>query len=273
MPTAARQDDRGGARAARAQSAGDHPDASGGERQRTAERKYDALVDYGLDDFYWRGVASIYGYESPTPSVDDFVLWMFRKAIEGFKSERPGGLQNIQLDFASLRNDRRSQDALATLAKRAAARPRLRLAPSKMRASATSCPSTSSRRPTRRSSVTWRARWPSGPSPRAKSPRSCARGKAACGSTATSSSTRRSPARQSCWPNWRRWTSLRSRSTRHWSGTGATGSASTSSIGSSPTRPDLPKCPQPAGGAARASREALHQQLRLRAGQRMAAEG
>ena len=48
------------------------------------------------------------------------MLWIFRKAIEGFESDRPGGLQNIQLDFASLRNDRRSQDALATLAKRAA---------------------------------------------------------------------------------------------------------------------------------------------------------
>lgn len=82
--------------------------------------KYDALVDYGLDDFYWRGAASIYGYESPSPSIDDLVLWIFRKAIEGFKSDRPGGLQNIQLDFASLRNDRRSQEALATLAKRAA---------------------------------------------------------------------------------------------------------------------------------------------------------
>jgi uncharacterized protein (TIGR02687 family) len=82
--------------------------------------RYDALVDYGLDDFYWRGVASVYGYEASSPSVDDLVLWIFRKAIEGFASDRPGGLQNIQLDFASLRNDRRSQDALATLAKRAA---------------------------------------------------------------------------------------------------------------------------------------------------------
>lgn len=81
--------------------------------------KYDALSDYGLDDFYWRGVASIYGYESTSPSIDDFILWIFRKAIEGFKSDRPGGLQNIQLDFASLRNDRRSQDALSILAKRA----------------------------------------------------------------------------------------------------------------------------------------------------------
>lgn len=82
--------------------------------------KYDALVDYGLADFFWRGVASIYGYEASSPSVDDLVLWIFRKAIEGFKSERPGGLQNIQLDFASLRNDRRSQDAFVSLAKRAA---------------------------------------------------------------------------------------------------------------------------------------------------------
>ena len=89
------------------------------ENSKDIRTKFDALVDYGLDDFYWRGVASIYGYESPTPSVDDFVLWTFRKAIEGFASERPGGLQNIQLDFASLRNDRRSQDAIATLAKRA----------------------------------------------------------------------------------------------------------------------------------------------------------
>lgn len=83
--------------------------------------KYDALVDFGLDDFYWRGVASIYGYESASPSIDDLVLWIFRKAMEGFKSDRPGGLQNIQLDFASLRNDRRSQDALSRLATRASA--------------------------------------------------------------------------------------------------------------------------------------------------------
>lgn len=90
------------------------------ENAKGKRTKYDALVDYGLDDFYWRGAASIYGYESSSPSIDDLVLWIFRKAIEGFKSDRPGGLQNIQRDFASLRNDRRSQDAFVTLAKRAA---------------------------------------------------------------------------------------------------------------------------------------------------------
>ena len=90
------------------------------ENAKGKRTKYDALVDYGLDDFYWRGAASIYGYKSSSPSIDDLVLWIFRKAIEGFKSDRPGGLQNIQLDFASLRNDRRSQDAFVTLARRAA---------------------------------------------------------------------------------------------------------------------------------------------------------
>ncbi|MDQ0030892.1 BREX-1 system phosphatase PglZ type A [Arthrobacter bambusae] len=89
------------------------------ENAKGQHTKYDALVDYELADFYWRGAASIYGYESTSPSIDDFILWMFRKAIDGFKSNRPGGLQNIQLDFASLRNDRRSQDALSTLARRA----------------------------------------------------------------------------------------------------------------------------------------------------------
>ncbi len=89
------------------------------ENARGAHAKYDALVDYALVDFYWQGVARIYGYQSSSPSIDDLVLWIFRKAIEGFKSDRPGGLQNIQLDFASLRNDRRSQQAMATLAKRA----------------------------------------------------------------------------------------------------------------------------------------------------------
>lgn len=82
--------------------------------------KYDALDDHGLDDFYWTGVSHIYGYEATSPSIDDLVLWIFGKAIDGFKSDRPGGLQNVQLDFANLRNDRRSQEAVANLAKRAA---------------------------------------------------------------------------------------------------------------------------------------------------------
>lgn len=81
--------------------------------------KYEALAEQGLDSFHWAGVAKIYGYEASEPSVDDFVLWMFRQAANGFASEVPGALRNIQLDFASLRNDRRSADALGMLARRA----------------------------------------------------------------------------------------------------------------------------------------------------------
>ena len=90
------------------------------ENARGAHTKYDALVEQGLDGFHWAGAAEIYGYRTDRPSVEDFVLWMFRQATSGFASDTPGALRNIQLDFASLRNDRRSADALATLAGRAA---------------------------------------------------------------------------------------------------------------------------------------------------------
>jgi uncharacterized protein (TIGR02687 family) len=90
------------------------------ENAKGQRTKYDALAEYGLDAFFWRGAAAIYRYESASPSIDDLVLWVFRQALGGFESDRPGGLRNIQLDFASLRNDRRSHDALAALAKRAA---------------------------------------------------------------------------------------------------------------------------------------------------------
>ena len=168
------------------------------ENAKGQRAKYDALADYGLDDFYWRGVASIYGYESAAPSIDDFVLWIFRKAIEGFKSDRPGGLQNIQLDFASFRNDRRSSGRPLDSREARVCGPQLRGDASRTRASATLSRSTCSRRPTRRSSATWHARSPSRPSRRARSPRSCAPARAACGSTATGSSTRRSAAPRSC---------------------------------------------------------------------------
>lgn len=90
------------------------------ENAKEARAKYDALADYGLDGFYWSGVATIYGYKPDSPSVDDLVLWIFSRAAEGFTSDRPGGLQNVQLDFASLRNDPRSAGAMVTLARRAA---------------------------------------------------------------------------------------------------------------------------------------------------------
>ncbi|MFV0457427.1 MAG: BREX-1 system phosphatase PglZ type A [Actinomycetales bacterium] len=89
------------------------------ENARGEASKYEALVEQGLDGFHWAGAAKIYGYDANEPSVDDFVLWMFRQATNGFASEVPDALRNIQLDFASLREKRRSAAALAILARRA----------------------------------------------------------------------------------------------------------------------------------------------------------
>ena len=90
------------------------------ENSRGERAKYKTLVELGLDTFHWEGAAKIYRYKASEPSIDDFVLWIFRQAINGFASDTPGALRNIQLDFASLRNDRRSADSFATLARRAA---------------------------------------------------------------------------------------------------------------------------------------------------------
>ena len=82
--------------------------------------KYSALADYDLNEFYWEGVRSIYGYFSANPSIDDFALWMFRQAINRFEADQPDALRNIKFDFASLRYDIRSADALAVIARRVA---------------------------------------------------------------------------------------------------------------------------------------------------------
>lgn len=82
--------------------------------------KFDDLVTYGLDQFLWDGLANIYKYTSVNPTIDDFVLWMFNRAIESFESETPGHYRNVRIDFNSLRYDVRSQAMMAKLATRAA---------------------------------------------------------------------------------------------------------------------------------------------------------
>lgn len=81
--------------------------------------KLDDLATFGLDQFFWDGLASIYKYPSTTPTIDDFILWMFSRAIEDFASDLPGQFRNIRIDFNSLRYDVRSQDMMAKLASRA----------------------------------------------------------------------------------------------------------------------------------------------------------
>lgn len=82
--------------------------------------KFDELVAFGLDQFFWDGLASIYKYPSVAPTIDDFVLWMFSRAIEDFASTTPDEFRNIRSDFNALRYDVRSQDTMTTLASRAA---------------------------------------------------------------------------------------------------------------------------------------------------------
>jgi hypothetical protein len=51
---------------------------------------------------------------------DDFVLWMFSRAIEDFASITPDEYRNIRSDFNALRYDVRTQDVMTSLASRAA---------------------------------------------------------------------------------------------------------------------------------------------------------
>lgn len=80
---------------------------------------YEALVTQGLVDFHWSGAAKIYGYDSPTPSVAGFVLWMFKQARGGFAASTSNAARNIEIDFRSFRNDRQSLVALKKLARQA----------------------------------------------------------------------------------------------------------------------------------------------------------
>ena len=82
--------------------------------------KFDDLVTFGLDQFFWEGLANIYKYLSKTPTIDDFVLWMFSRAIEDFASAIADEFRNIRSDFNSLRYDVRSQHMMTTLSSRAA---------------------------------------------------------------------------------------------------------------------------------------------------------
>jgi len=74
----------------------------------------DLLVDFDLIDFYWEGVKSTYGYTSLTPTLDDFILWIYRSANEGFASDTQG--RNIEIDYSRWRDSNSSEIAMARLA-------------------------------------------------------------------------------------------------------------------------------------------------------------
>ncbi|WP_241707514.1 BREX-1 system phosphatase PglZ type A [Arthrobacter bambusae] len=80
---------------------------------------YEALVTQRLADFHWSGAAKIYGYDSQTPSLAGFVLWLFQQARGGFRATTSNAARNIEIDFRSFRNDRQSLAALKKLARQA----------------------------------------------------------------------------------------------------------------------------------------------------------
>lgn len=89
------------------------------ENARGSDTKFTELEKYQLDSFHWQGTTTIYGYESTNPSINDFVLWLFRSANNGFKSDLPGKLRNIRIDFGSLHYDTRFRKDYEILARRA----------------------------------------------------------------------------------------------------------------------------------------------------------
>ncbi len=75
---------------------------------------HEALVAYGLADFYWAGARGIYGYDSASPSVGDFVEWVFMHSNTDFDATKAG----LRHDYSAWRNDVRSREAMAILARR-----------------------------------------------------------------------------------------------------------------------------------------------------------
>lgn len=75
------------------------------------------LRDHGLTGFFWEGLKNTYGYTADDPTLDDFVLWIFRSAHEGFATDTPG--RNIEIDYSRWRDSKSSGDEMAQLARRA----------------------------------------------------------------------------------------------------------------------------------------------------------
>lgn len=82
--------------------------------------KFEELVNFELDLFFWEGLEKIYKYQSTAPTIDDFVLWIFSRAHENFESTTPDLYRNIRSDFNALRYDTRTQEVINKLAARAA---------------------------------------------------------------------------------------------------------------------------------------------------------
>lgn len=84
------------------------------ESAKNSSSGFDAISSYGLVDFYWDGAKTIYGYDSADPKVGDFIEWVYQQAKNDFETAKI----NLRHDYAAWRNDIRSRDSMATLARR-----------------------------------------------------------------------------------------------------------------------------------------------------------
>ena len=82
---------------------------------------YESFIEYGLISFFWKGIKNIYGYFSESPTIEDFILWVFTQATNNFGGHLPGSLRNIEIDFKGLRYDSRFKETYSKLAARASA--------------------------------------------------------------------------------------------------------------------------------------------------------
>ena len=80
---------------------------------------WESLSKLGLEDFHWSGAEHIYGYQSASPTIAGFVLWMFQQACDGFDVTGSKGARNLAIDFRSFRDSKRSASAIKSLAHKA----------------------------------------------------------------------------------------------------------------------------------------------------------
>lgn len=85
----------------------------------------ESIEHMGLEEFHWAGTSRIYHYqaaEGVSPSVKDFMLWLFRLAWKGFVSGAAGTdtYANIRRDFESWRNERNFEATFKELSDTAA---------------------------------------------------------------------------------------------------------------------------------------------------------
>ena len=82
------------------------------------------IVDCQLDDLLWSSVRDLFGYGPTQPTIEDFSLWLFRRALSGFVVEGIGstaesGSRATQVFLSSWQDSVRGRDSFATMSRRA----------------------------------------------------------------------------------------------------------------------------------------------------------